>query len=180
MRIATLASLLILAACASGGGTPGGAPASQTLGVFSPSGMISTTIPGSDRSHTQSLPFSISQVWSVLPAVYDSLGIPVRTLDPATHTIGNDGFALRRRLKSTALSRLIDCGSTPLGPNADDYDVRLSVVTAIRAIDGGTTVTTTLEAAARPANYAQDYSSCSSRGVIEQAIIDAVRVRLAR
>src|SRR5215471_12129385 len=137
MRLATLALLPTLAACASGG-TPGGAPASQTLGVIGPSGMVSVAIPGADRSHTQSIPFSMNQVWGVLPAVFDSLGIPVRTLDPVTHTIGNDGLAVRRRLKSTPLSRFIDCGSTQIGPNADDYDVRLAVITEIHTVEGGT------------------------------------------
>jgi hypothetical protein len=181
MRIATLTSLLILAACASGGGPAGGgAPASQTLGVVSPSGTINMTVPGADRSNTQSVPFTVDAVWHVLPAAYDSLGIPVRTLDQVQHTIGNDGFSVRRRLKSTPLSRFIDCGSTQLGPSADDYDVRLSVLTQLRAVEGKTAVTTTLVAAARPANYAQDYSSCSSRGALEKLIIDAVQARLAR
>jgi hypothetical protein len=122
----------------------------------------------------------MDQVWRALPAAYDSLGISVQTLDPVKHRIGNDGVALRRRLKTTPLSRFIDCGSTQLGPNADDYDVRLAVLTEIHAVEGGTAVTTTLLASARPANYAQDPSSCSSRGVLEQRIIDVVRARLAR
>jgi hypothetical protein len=180
MRIASFVSLVTLAACASGGATTGGVPASQTLGVISPSGTISVTMPGADRSLTQSIPFSTNEVWRVLPSVYDSLGIAVQTLDPAKHSIGNEGFSLRRRLKATPLSRYLDCGSTPLGPNADAYDVRLAVITEIRAAEGGTVVTTTLTATARPANYAQDASSCSSRGALEQRIIDAVQARLAR
>jgi hypothetical protein len=142
--------------------------------------MVTMTVPGADRSHVQSVPFSVDQVWTILPAVYDSLGIPVRTLDAVKRTIGNAGLAVRRRLKSTPLSRFIDCGSTQLGPNADDYDVRLTLLTEVRAVDGGSTVTTTLEAVARPVNYAQEYSACSSRGVLEQRIIDVVQARLAR
>jgi hypothetical protein len=180
MRIAMLASLVSLAACASGGGVGGGAPASQTLGVFSPSGTITMNVPGNDQSHSQSIPFSVDRVWSALPVIYDSLGISVQRLDPTRHTIGNDGFAVRRRLKSTPLSRFLDCGSSQLGPNADDYDVRLAVVTEVHSVEGGTAVTTSVVASAKPANYAQDPSACSSRGLLEQRIIDGVRARLAR
>jgi hypothetical protein len=137
-------------------------------------------MPGADNTHMQSVPFSVEQVWRVLPGVYDSIGVPVQTLDPVKHAIGNSGFALRRRLKTTPLSRFIDCGNSQLGPNADDYDVRLTLLTEVRTVDGGSRLTTTLEAVARPANYAQEYSRCSSRGALEQRIIDAVQARLAR
>lgn len=183
MRFASLASCacIALGACASGtGGSAVGAPASQTISVVGPAGGAKVTTPGETSVHVQTLPFAVDQVWRVLPAVFDSLGIPVGTLDGVKHIIGNPGFAVRRRLKNVQLSRYIDCGSSQLGPSADDYEVRLTLITELRSVEGGATVSTSLEAVARPVNYAQDYSRCTSRGTLEQRIVDVVQARLAR
>jgi len=184
MRAASFLSVasIALAACASAGsaGPSGGTPASQTISVVGPSGGASITTPGENTSHVKTLPYSVDQVWRMLPAVYDSIGVPVQTLDAVKRSIGNQSFAVRRRLKNVPLSRFIDCGNSQMGPSADDYDVRLTLFTDVRAGDGGTTVTTTFEAVARPMNYAQEYSRCSSKGTLEQRIIDVLQARLAR
>ena len=184
MRPASFAlaiALTTVTACASGGtATPSGAPSSQSVGVVGPGGTVSVATAGRNESNVQTLPFTPDAVWRILPAVFDSLGIPVSTLDQVKHTIGNSGFAVRRRLKTTPLSRFIDCGQTQLGPNADDYDVRLTVISEVHPAEGGATVTTTVEASARPVNYAQEYSNCPSRGALEQRIIDALQARLAK
>lgn len=184
MRVASFAlvvAVIAVTACASSGtAVPSGAPSSQSVGVVGPTGTIAMGTTDRSESNVQTLPFTPDAVWRILPAIYDSLGIPVATLDPVKRTIGNAGYAVRRRLKTTPLSRFIDCGQTQLGPNADDYDVRLSVISQVRPTEGGTTVTTTVVASARPVNYAQEYSSCPSRGSLEQRIIDALRAHLAK
>ena len=168
-------------ACASGGtGVPTGAPSSQSIGIVGPTGTVSMATAGRNEANVQTLPFTPDAVWRILPAVFDSLGIPVSTLDPVKRSIGNTGFAARRRLKNTPLSRFFDCGQTQLGPNADDYDMRLTVISEVHPSEGGTTVTTVVEASARPVNYAQEYSNCPSRGALEQRIIDVLRARLAK
>lgn len=181
LSFATLASVA-LGACASGGtsGSAVGAPSTQTIAIVGPAGGAKISTPGEIASNVQTLPFSVDQIWRVLPAVFDSLGIPVQTLDAVKHTIGNAGFAIRHRLKNVPLSRYIDCGTSQLGPSADDYDVRLTLLTDVRRDDGGATLTTSVQAVARPMNYAQEYSSCNSRGLLEQRIIDLLRARLAR
>ena len=180
VSIASLA-LVALGACASAG-TSGaaGAPASQTISVIGAAGGAQINTPGENTTHVQTLPFAVDQVWRMLPAVFDSLGIPVQTLDGVKRTIGITGYAIRRRLKTVPLSRFIDCGTSQMGPSADDYDVRLTVLTTVRAGEGGATVTTSLEALARPLNYAQEYSRCSTKGALEQRIIDVLQARLAR
>jgi hypothetical protein len=184
MRFVSLAALapMALGACASGGtgAAAVGAPATQTIAVVGPAGGAKISTPGEIASNVQTLAFSVDQIWRALPAAFDSLGIPVQTLDGVKHTIGNTGFAIRRRLKNVPLSRYIDCGTSQLGASADDYDVRLTVLTDVRPGDGGAIVTTSVQAVARPMNYAQEYSSCNSRGSLEQRIIDLVRARLTR
>lgn len=137
-------------------------------------------MPGADVSNARTFAFTVDQVWRALPVVFDSLGIPVQTIDPVRHTIGATGFLARHRLKNVPLSRYIDCGSAQMGPAADDYDVRITLLAEVHPAEGGAaTVTTTLEALAKPANYAQDYSRCSSKGSLEDKLFGFVRTRLA-
>lgn len=181
MRTTVVACLIALCGC--GGTVPGGAapaPAAQSVGVVGPAGNSSLSVVGSNNSNVQSLNYPVDQVWRTLPAVFDSLGVPVNKMDPATHTIGNEAYAIRRRLKNVPLSRYIDCGSSQLGPSADDYDVRLSVLVEVHGSAGTSTMTTTVSAVARPVNYAQDYSACTSRGGLESKIVQLVNARLAK
>jgi hypothetical protein len=114
-----------------------------------------------------------------LPGVLDTLGIPVGTLEPASRTIGNSGLKIRGRLRGVPLSRYIDCGnSTQIGPNADSYDVNLVFLAEVRPAQGGSTVRVTLQAVAKPVNFAQDYSQCSTKGVLESRFFDILSARL--
>jgi hypothetical protein len=132
-----------------------------------------------DNSSTHTLAVNPDQVWKLLPGVLDTLGIPVGTLEPASRTIGNSGLKIRGRLRGVPLSRYIDCGnSTQIGPNADSYDVNLVFLAEVRPAQGGSTVRVTLQAVAKPVNFAQDYSQCSTKGVLESRFFDILSARL--
>jgi hypothetical protein len=132
-----------------------------------------------DNSSTHTLPVTPDQVWKLLPGVLDTLGIPVGTLEPASRTIGNSGLKIRGRLRGVPLSRYIDCGnSTQIGPNADSYDVNLVFLAEVRPAQGGSTVRVTLQAVAKPVNFAQDYSQCSTKGMLESRFFDILSARL--
>lgn len=132
-----------------------------------------------DNSSTHTLAVTPDQVWKLLPGVLDTLGIPVGTLEPASRTIGNSGLKIRGRLKGVPLSRYIDCGnSTQIGPNADSYDVNLVFLAEVRPAQGGSTVRVTLQAVAKPVNFAQDYSQCSTKGMLESRFFDILSARL--
>jgi hypothetical protein len=182
MRFA-LSSIVLVAACASTG--PAGSPASaarpdQTVRVIGSSSRSSVTMAADDPSTSHTLAYSVEQVWLALPSAFDALGIPVRTLDPAKRIIGNPGVTLRHRLKDVPLSRYLDCGGGQMGPNADDYDVRLMFDAQVLPTEGGAKLTTTIGAVARPANYAQEYSECSSKGTLESRFVELVQAKLAR
>lgn len=164
------------AACASSGPAVGAAPPPQTVRVTSTS--ISSV--SSTTANIGSLPYSMDRIWAELPAVFDVLGIPLNTLDVPNRTIGNNGFKVRRRLKDVPLSRYIECGSMQGEPSADTYEVYLSVITRLDPEGKGatTTVTTTVDAQARPVALAGQYTSCASKGNLEQTILDRVRMRL--
>ena len=124
----------------------------------------------------------VARSWEALRAAYDSVGVAVGTLDPRTYTIGNLGYKVRQRLGRAPLSRYLDCGgSTQVGPNADSYDVMLSVTSTLTPAGAeATTLTTTVEADARPATFNQSWMRCTSKGALEKRLADVVRAQLAR
>jgi hypothetical protein len=178
MRKYTLLLFMTLAGCASTSTSSAPPPAPQTVALSG----TNLRIYGNDESNVHTIPFSVDQVWRALPAVFDSLGVPVATVDPKTRTMGNSGFKLRGRLKNVPLSRFIDCGnSTQIGSNADNYDVSLTVLAETRPAESGSAkVIITFQALAKPANFSQEYSQCSSRGVFETRFVDILSARLQR
>jgi hypothetical protein len=180
-RGALLCTIVFLAGCASGGG-PASAPASQTMRVVGPSSTEAIALSGGPETSTsRSLPYSVEKIWRALPAVLDSLGIPIETMDPAKRVIGNTGFKVHSRLKNVALSRYVDCGnSTGIGPNADNYEVHMVFLATVQPAQGNSSqVSLTFEAAAKPVNFAQDYSQCGSKAVLEGRVFDLLAARLA-
>jgi len=173
--------IAFVTACASSGGTAS-APSSQTVRVVGAGGTQSVSLAGpSDPSTSRVLHYSTEQVWKALPGVLDSLGVPIQTMDPAKRVIGNAGFKIRGRLKSVPLSRYIDCGnSTEIGPNADNYELHISFLAEVRPAEGGgSSVSLTFEVVGKPVNFAQDYTQCRSKAVLEARLFDLLAVRLA-
>ena len=186
MRRRLLLSLVvpILHACASSSGTgsaasaPSTLPATRTISSPDIGSMTVTATSTADVSH---FPYSSDAVWRILPSVFDSVGIPVSTIDQARKSIGNGGYKTRARLGKAPLSRYLDCGNTQIGPNADSYDVFLTVMTTVSPEGAsGATLTTIVDAQSRPVTFNQAYSRCSSKGGIEIRIADLVKARLAR
>jgi hypothetical protein len=180
MRLALLC--LLVAACSSSSAVQS-APAPQTVRVVggATGGAIAMGMNASAAdSRSTTVSASMADVWRVMPAVYESLNIPLSTVDSATHVVGNAGFNIRRRLGSVPLVRLIDCGTTQGGPSAETYDIRMSVVTQLRSGDAGTVIATTVDPMGKPAAFSGEYIRCSSTGVLESRIADAVKTRVAR
>ena len=125
------------------------------------------------------IPHDAEMVFRVLPSLFDSLGVPVNTIDPARKLIGNSGFKIRQRLGKAVLSTLIDCGNTQIGPNADSYDVYMIITTSVSpAGTGSSRLSTLVEAQAKPITYNQGYNRCTTKGTLEQRLADLVTRRL--
>jgi hypothetical protein len=184
MRRASLLLIAGLCGCAGSSSSSSPQPASQTVRILGPGGSSGPTlnITRTESPNVQTFAFAPDQVWRLLPGVLDSLGIPVGTLEPSKRTIGNSGLKVRSRLKAVPLSRYIDCGSsTQIGPNADNYDVVLTMLVHVQPGEAGSsTVTTNFDAVARPVNFAQDYSQCSSKGLLERRVFEILNARLQR
>lgn len=169
---------LTLVACASA--TPGASMRPATESVRVATGGVGTELrmSPSDAVSVHKIAARPDQVWRLMPTVLDSLGIPVNVLDAAKQTIGNSGFNTRVRLKGVPLSRYIDCGNGSSGPNADSYQVNLQFIVEVQPADGGASVRTTLQAVGKPLNYAQDYSTCSSRGNLEKRVAEMISAKI--
>jgi hypothetical protein len=170
VRSTPIVLLALAGACASGG-SPGGPSTTQSVTITGASGGTSAiSITQEAQVHNQSVPAPITKVWSLLPGVFDSIGILPTSIDPATHTISNTAFKVHGRLKGVPLSRYIDCGnSTQIGPSADVYDVVMSIGAVAKPDDArNTDVALVFEAVGRPATFSQDYSRCSTTGALEK------------
>ena len=171
----TLNSLVILAitACSSTG--PDAAPpAPETeTRVYSPGGggVLLHNEPGFG---SRLVPASIDSVWSALPRVFEILDIPDVQEDLAQRAFGNSGYRARR-IEGDRLSKYIDCGTGATAvPNADQYEVTLSVITRLSQTDDGTLATTTVHASARPRAETRNPVPCQSKGVLEERLAELI------
>ena len=179
MRAAVGFTVLVLVGCASSSHPESARPTSESVRVVGETG-LNIRMAGSDGAATGTVAFAPDKVWTVLPAIYDSLGIPVGTVDPTRHLIGNTGFKAYQRLGKTSLAKLIDCGKTQGFPSADSYDIYLQITTQVQPRDAGSVLSTLVEASGRPMVVKGDYIKCSSLGVLEAAILGGVRDRLKK
>ena len=178
MRTVVALTSIALIACASGNVDPtaSGRPESQAIVRGANLRMTAAAKP-----HVTTVAFSVDPVWRALPAVYDSLGLPLTVMDTKQHLIGNQGVTLRQKLGGVRLSKYIECGNAQIGLSADSYDVFLSVVTHVRPNDPvGTDIVTTVDAAAKPMTFSQEYSRCSTTGEIEKRIAELVTATFLR
>ncbi len=124
----------------------------------------------------------IGQVWNVIGTVYRELGIEPTTILSDTYVIGNQSLKIRRSLGGTPLSRYIDCGSgTGVGPNADYYNVELSVMTYLLANgSGGTDIRSVVDATAKPVSLGSNPVACSSTSLLESRIAKMLQERMSK
>lgn len=167
------------AACASSTPLPEtGASSQRTIQVAGVAGKL--TVLSSTRANVSKLAFTVDEVWKVLPAVLDSLGVKGGVIDAAQHVIGTENAKVRVQLGRTPLSRYLDCGATQIGQNADSYEVLLTVLAQVQAAESGSSLSITVEAAAKPIAFRQDYMRCSTKGLLESRLLDAVKKQLLR
>jgi hypothetical protein len=178
MRGIAAIALVGLSACASSGSAGSGGPEQSVhiAGMNNSRGLRVTTATEGPRIDVVPLP--IERVWGALPAVYDSLQVPVTDRNEAEHRIGNQSLRARGRLGGVLLSRYFNCGSTQGGPNAETYNLQISVLTFARQESAtATALATTLQATARPVTLSGEAVQCSSTGALETRIRNMVIAR---
>jgi hypothetical protein len=186
MRRILVLGLMAAAGCAGSNPTPGAAAPEQRVtvpggGGSAGSGGASLNVVPVTGLSTHQFAYPVDAVWKILPAVFDSVAVPVGLLDPTSHTIGNRGFKLRGKLGKVPLGRYIDCGTTQIGPNAESYDITLTLTTALTpAAGGGTSMAINMEASAKPLAFAQEPFRCGTKAALEQRVVDLTNALLSR
>ncbi len=176
-----LFAMLATAGCASSGASSGAAapatitPVTQRIVTSSSSLNINTV--SVNVGSTQLIVASMDAAWTALNVAYNEFGIPVTTLVDATHLIGNDAFKVRRRVGKIPMQAILDCGNAMGIPNAETYDIMMSISsTLVPNPKGGINLNTRIDASGKSPNFSRDASvGCSSQGELEKAIAEAVR-----
>ena len=186
MRAQRLVILLILVACSStqhATPDPAATPANVSIAGSGTSGVNTGSLrvnPSYDVAF-DTIHTSLDRVWAALPAIYTALSIPITTADTKKYLFGNEGMKVYRRLGETPLTRLLDCGRTQIGPNADSYEIVMSVTTLLRPHEPQVTiVTTSVDASGRPMQYGGGDTRCRTKGELERQIALALRARFER
>lgn len=192
MRSSVLLLVAAITACAS---TPGDTPRSGSGTTVQRQAAGATLVgpQGTSGSHdysttvaleTKSYPVAVepAAIWGALPAAYQSLGIPLAALDSATMTVGNPGLAVRGgRIGERRVSRYLNCGSDPLtGPIADRAEVRLSVLSHVRPAGAGAVIEVQVSGTAVQRSLSNNAVTCTSTGVLEEALATAAKLELVR
>lgn len=187
MRILASAAVVVLAACSSSH-TPAADPTVGPASTVRVSGTHTTGVSSNALRVSPSYDLAVdtiyagvSAIWSALPAVYTALSIPLTTADNQALRFGNEGMKIRRKLGETSLVKLLDCGRTQIGQNADSYEILMSVVTSLRQNDANTTIVSTqIEASGKPLQFGGSETRCRTKGELEKQIALAVRARVEK
>jgi hypothetical protein len=111
------------------------------------------------------------RVWSAIASVYADLGLEVNFREPSSFRIGACYQKVRSRLGKELLSVLLDCGETNSIPNADRYDIGLTVLSTVQSNHPMTSVFTfVLGVGLNASGAASNRIWCYSKGVLEERI----------
>lgn len=118
----------------------------------------------------------LDSAYAALNAAYQSLGVDIKTSDPAQHMLGNRHIVAMRTFLGSHLSTFFDCGNdATIGtPRADSYQLSISVVSTLSAKDAQNTRVTTL-ATAMAIDLATSATPvyCPSTGKLERSLLRA-------
>jgi hypothetical protein len=120
------------------------------------------------------------KAFQALSAAYAALNIPVTDIDQRERTLGNSAFRTRRRVGDLPTLRALDCGGDSGMPNAETYQLTLTIRSKVApSDDGGSVILTTLEGTGRnPTTAASSDVRCVSLGTLEKRIGDLVKKTL--
>ena len=185
MRSAILLLMLGATGCASTGGT---APRSghattvqhRNTGVAVEGAGIDFATSAALETKSYPVGAPAGAVWQAMPAAYASLDIPLAALDSTTMTVGNPGLALRNgRIAGRRMSQYLNCGMDPLtGAVADRADIRLSVLSHVREIDGAAVIEVQVTGSASQRGLSNTSVTCTSTGRLEEALAAAAKLQL--
>lgn len=182
---ALLLAVLTAAGCASGSSS--GAPATPnvtitpvTQRIVTPGRTLNINTVDVSSGYSQIIIGPMEAAWTALNVVYSELKIPITTLVDAQHLVGNQSFKVRRRVGDIVMQQILDCGSTQGIPNAETYDILMTISSYLAPNPkGGLNLITRIDATGRSPNFARENAiACHSSGTLEKDIAERVRKKL--
>jgi hypothetical protein len=186
MRRNVVLATLFASACAT---APAGEGITTTPGtltttrVLTDAGNISVQSNADQRVSTQWVRAPMERVQVALPAVYESLGIPMTSAKEGEGLrFVNDGIVVNRRLGGERVSQYLNCGATPIGTSmADASTVQIRLITLVRGGENGTELRTQMVGTAysRAGGSGSGVGApCRSTGKLEERIAQMVTERV--
>ena len=176
-RTSFLFLVLGTASCASSSGGPDvSLPRERTVAVDDQQ-VYRTTVLASTKSPLSAPP---GRAFEALKKVYEEIGVPPGTHDPATGRFGNTDFYKSRRFGNEALSAYLNCGESFTGPVANNYRIYMSLLSIVRPDGkGASELETAFSAQAQNMEgTSADRISCGSTGRLEERIRRGVLLKL--
>jgi hypothetical protein len=180
MRFLLLLVLAGTASCASTGRSTGS-------NITMPSERVVATENGTTYRATMAsnakvpIPVPPARAFEALRAVYEELGVPIATNEPASGRVGNTNFWKTRQLGNEPISTYLNCGSSLTGVIADNYRIFITLLSVVRSDgkDGSELETAFTAQAQNMEGTAGDRLACGTTGRLEQRIQKSVLLRVA-
>jgi len=186
-----LATASLLGACASGGSGGTGAARPDDMGGSRVQTAVLQGMSGTATGVNMVSNTSVNRVvvaaapdatFQALAAAYGTLKIPVTDLNQAARTVANQAYRVRRRIGDVPTMRALDCGGDSGMPNAETYQLTLTIQSRVVPGDapGTSVVESTVEGTGRnPTTSASSDVRCTSIGGLEKRIGELVKSSLA-
>jgi hypothetical protein len=180
-----LVAVVTAAGCASGssGGatpTPNVTVTPVTQRIITPGSTLNINTVDVNAGYSQVIIGTMDAAWTALNVVYSDLKIPITTLVDAQHLVGNESFKVRRRVGEIPMQQILDCGNAQGIPNAETYDILMTISSYLAPNPkGGLNLITRIDATGRSPNFARENAvACHSSGTLEKDIAERVRKKL--
>jgi hypothetical protein len=165
---------------ATGGASTTPAPAGETARDLerptNPAFDVSLTVTA--REHADTVPVPPARALALLPQVYRDLGLGVSVVDAPSQSIASPLLRIHQSLGRVPLSRLIDCGKSAYGSNADVQEITMRVRSTVEpAGSGGSAIRSIVRAAANPQGTGSNQFRCGTTRGLERRIAELVAER---
>ncbi len=187
MKSSAILSLLVVAACASGGasngvGSVGGGDQDANVKhvMIEGSGMVpgSVDLQADARSNApivwHDINVPLAATWQAIPDAYKKLGLSITRYDSVTHIIEGERLRSRADFGGKQLISLMDCGDVMGMPNVTRFEVNIQTRTVLRSTTKGSTVASTVIATSKPGGVAGILTPC----LVNPAAADQVAAAL--
>jgi hypothetical protein len=188
MKALAVAGLLVVAACASGGGAganvgnPGGGDADANIRhveisggqAFPGSVVLSADAQSRTPATWHDLNVPAATALQDLPAAYTKLGLAITRYDTAAHIIEGERLRSHADFGGNELTSLMDCGDVEGMPNVTRFDVYIQARTAVLGTGATSSVASVVTATAKPSGVAGVVMPCTVNAQAADAIAATV------